>query len=85
MTLSLNSHTLHTPLATQMPCASTEEEISRRVLIVDDEEPIRTLFHSCLSDRYICFTARSDITDIATCDGSPPVDMARLHHAMGER
>lgn len=33
------------------------DESDRRVLIVDDEEPVRNLFASFLSDRYICSTA----------------------------
>ena len=33
------------------------DESDRRVLIVDDEEPIRKLFASFLSDRYVCSTA----------------------------
>ncbi len=33
------------------------DESDRRILIVDDEEPIRTLFASCLGERYSCVTA----------------------------
>ena len=33
------------------------EETDKHILIVDDEEPIRKLFASCLSDRYSCVTA----------------------------
>ena len=33
------------------------EESDKRILIVDDEEPIRKLFASCLSEHYICVTA----------------------------
>lgn len=33
------------------------EESDRRILIVDDEEPIRNLFASCLGERYSCVTA----------------------------
>lgn len=33
------------------------DESDRRVLIVDDEEPVRKMFASYLSDRYVCSTA----------------------------
>lgn len=33
------------------------DENDRRILIVDDEEPIRNLFASCLGERYSCVTA----------------------------
>ena len=33
------------------------EETDKHILIVDDEEPIRNLFASCLSERYFCATA----------------------------
>lgn len=33
------------------------EESDRRILIVDDEEPVRNMFANCLSDRYSCATA----------------------------
>jgi DNA-binding NtrC family response regulator len=33
------------------------DESDRRILIVDDEEPIRNLFASCLGERYSCVTA----------------------------
>ncbi|MFN2455970.1 MAG: ATP-binding protein [Pyrinomonadaceae bacterium] len=33
------------------------EESDRRILIVDDEEPIRSLFEQCLNERYSCATA----------------------------
>jgi signal transduction histidine kinase len=33
------------------------EEADKHILIVDDEEPIRKLFASCLSGRYSCVTA----------------------------
>src|SRR5688500_1483026 len=44
------NHTLSSDLV-------SEEESDRRILIVDDEEPIRTLFARCLGDRYSCVTA----------------------------
>ena len=34
------------------------EEGDDRILIVDDEEPLRKLFASCLGERYTCVTAR---------------------------
>src|SRR5205085_264550 len=37
------------------PEAITDED--RRILIVDDEEPVRTLFAACLGERYLCATA----------------------------
>jgi two-component system NtrC family sensor kinase len=33
------------------------EESDKRILIVDDDEPIRKLFASCLSEHYMCVTA----------------------------
>lgn len=33
------------------------EENDKRILIVDDEEPIRNMFASCLGERYSCVTA----------------------------
>ncbi|MGH9971908.1 MAG: hybrid sensor histidine kinase/response regulator [Pyrinomonadaceae bacterium] len=33
------------------------EPHDRRILIVDDEEPVRTVFASCLNERYSCETA----------------------------
>ena len=38
--------------------ADSAEESERRILIVDDEEPVRKLFANCLSDRYSCVTAQ---------------------------
>ncbi|MDX6692781.1 MAG: two-component system, NtrC family, sensor kinase [Blastocatellia bacterium] len=37
------------------PDASTEDD--RRILIVDDEEAVRSVFASCLGARYLCVTA----------------------------
>ncbi|MBC7929212.1 MAG: response regulator [Rubrivivax sp.] len=47
--------------ATAMTLAPTEfqDEMERRILIVDDEEAVRKLFHAFLSDDYICTTAPS--------------------------
>lgn len=59
MTFNPNTHAPHTPCAAVSPCASLEEAQGRRILIVDDEEAIRTLFHSCLSESYVCSTAAS--------------------------
>lgn len=35
----------------------SEDDVDNRILIVDDEEPVRRLFASCLSERYTCITA----------------------------
>lgn len=47
------------PLAAS-PSAQSDsiEESERRILIVDDEESVRRLFVSCLSNRYSCVTAK---------------------------
>jgi signal transduction histidine kinase len=50
---------IHNPAAVVVP---SDKSISvdaneNRILIVDDEEPIRRLFASCLSERYTCVTA----------------------------
>jgi signal transduction histidine kinase len=37
--------------------AISEDDSDSRILIVDDEEPIRNLFANCLSERYTCVTA----------------------------
>ncbi|MDQ6786413.1 MAG: ATP-binding protein [Acidobacteriota bacterium] len=37
----------------------SELDTRERVLIVDDEEPVRNVFSSCLSERYNCETAES--------------------------
>lgn len=34
-----------------------EDETDRRILVVDDEEPVRNMFALCLSERYECVTA----------------------------
>lgn len=41
--------------------ASHDDEVERRILIVDDEESVRNLFSIFLSDNFVCTTA-------ATCD-----------------
>ena len=47
-----------TPFAIAPPVDfSSVENNDRRILIVDDEESIRTLFADCLSERYVCSTA----------------------------
>ncbi len=35
------------------------EEVKQRLLVVDDEEPVRNLYSSCLSERYDCHQAAS--------------------------
>src|SRR5258705_4836728 len=37
----------------------SDDEVDRRILIVDDEDAVRNLFADALSDRYICTTAAS--------------------------
>ncbi|HYX43154.1 MAG TPA: response regulator, partial [Pyrinomonadaceae bacterium] len=49
----LNAPALVSPFIN--PEAVAEED--RRVLIVDDEAPVRELFAACLSERYLCATA----------------------------
>ena len=41
------------------------EEHDRRLLIVDDEEKIRSLFAQCLREQYSCETALVDLSEIA--------------------
>ena len=41
------------------PTTTSEDEISSRILIVDDEDMVRNLFADFLSDNYICTTASS--------------------------
>jgi signal transduction histidine kinase len=63
------SSTLYAPAAaTVQPSADSptppfdpfsDDEINQRILIVDDEEPVRVLFAKCLSERYTCVTAAS--------------------------
>src|SRR3954469_17527691 len=48
-----NQVTNSAPSAEVLPVDGSDS----RVLIVDDEEPIRKLFASCLSERYTCVTA----------------------------
>lgn len=43
----------------QSHVATSGEDAETRILIVDDEEPIRRLFKDCLSERYTCDTAPS--------------------------
>jgi two-component system, NtrC family, sensor kinase len=39
--------------------ADVDDEVDRRILIVDDEDQVRNLFADFLSDKYICTTASS--------------------------
>jgi two-component system NtrC family sensor kinase len=43
--------------ATLLPEPEIIEESDRHILIVDDDEVIRTLFAQCLGERYVCSTA----------------------------
>lgn len=47
------------------------DESDRRVLIVDDEEPVRKLFASFLSDRYTCSTAANSEEALALLSREP--------------
>jgi two-component system, NtrC family, sensor kinase len=51
----LNTHALVSPFIN--PEAVADED--RRLLIVDDEETLRTLFAACLGERYLCATAQN--------------------------
>jgi signal transduction histidine kinase len=50
---------IHNPAVDAAPSANSisVDDSDNRILIVDDEEPIRRLFASCLSERYACVTA----------------------------
>lgn len=41
------------------PTPVSEDEVARRILIVDDEDQVRNLFADYLADNYICTTASS--------------------------
>jgi signal transduction histidine kinase len=49
----------HNPAADGEPTAepTSVDDADSRILIVDDEEPIRRVFASCLGERYTCVTA----------------------------
>jgi signal transduction histidine kinase len=47
------------PLAAVPYLSPNATENNRRILIVDDEQPIREVFTACLSTRYSCVTATS--------------------------
>ena len=47
------------PLAAVPHLSPNAIENNRRILIVDDEQPIREVFAACLSARYSCVTATS--------------------------
>lgn len=53
----------HHQLPTENPTLPVGElpksEVDRRILIVDDEAPVRTLFADYLSEKYVCTTASS--------------------------
>jgi len=50
---------IHNPAMDGLPVAEpiTIDESDNRILIVDDEEPVRRLFAHCLNGRYSCVTA----------------------------
>ena len=49
----------------------TQDEADRRVLIVDDEEPVREVFAMCLGDRYECVKAGNFEEAMAHLASSP--------------
>jgi two-component system NtrC family sensor kinase len=60
---------------TYIPSSLTEHEFAEegdgRILIVDDEKPVRKLFASCLGERYSCVTAADAQEALVRLAGGP--------------
>lgn len=59
MSLNLLSQAFQTHINSSMDQALFSSEENERILIVDDNEPVRKLFADCLSSRYDCVEASS--------------------------
>jgi len=58
-------------VASALPEPDIIDESDFRILIVDDEEPIRTLFANCLEARYSCMTA-ANVEEALVCLSREP-------------